>query len=61
MPKIDRTEYMGAEAKQGGGGGYTQMEPGVYELYIQAVRTEKSKYAWNIMRGKIVELYEQTK
>ncbi|MBQ4476428.1 MAG: hypothetical protein II935_09585, partial [Bacteroidales bacterium] len=29
--------------------------------FVQAVRTEKSKYAWNIMTGKIVELYEQTK
>ena len=29
--------------------------------FIQAVRTEKSKYAWNIMTGKILELYKQTK
>lgn len=28
--------------------------------FIQAVRTEKSKYAWNIMTGRIVELYGQT-
>ncbi|MBQ1654213.1 MAG: glycosyl transferase family 1, partial [Bacteroidales bacterium] len=29
--------------------------------FIQAVRTEKGKYAWSIMTGKIVELYELTK
>ncbi|MBO7570574.1 MAG: glycosyltransferase [Bacteroidales bacterium] len=29
--------------------------------FIQAVRTEKSKYAWNIMTGKILGLYKQTK
>lgn len=29
--------------------------------FIQAVRTEKSKYAWNIMTGKILELYKQMK
>lgn len=28
--------------------------------FVQAVRTEKSKYAWSIMTGKIVELYGQT-
>lgn len=28
--------------------------------FIQAVRTEKSKYAWNIMTGRILELYGQT-
>ena len=28
--------------------------------FIQAVRIEKSKYAWSIMTGKIVELYGQT-
>lgn len=28
--------------------------------FIQAVRTEKSKYAWSIMTGKIVDLYGQT-
>lgn len=45
MPKIDRNEYMNAEAKQGGGG-FAQMEPGVYELYIQAIRTE-----WDTKNG----------
>ena len=29
--------------------------------FIQAVRTEKSKYAWNIMTGRILELYKQMK
>lgn len=29
--------------------------------FTQVVRTEKSKYAWNIMTGKILELYKQTK
>ena len=29
--------------------------------FVQAVRTEKGKYAWSIMTGKIVELYELTK
>ena len=29
--------------------------------FIQAVHTEKSKYAWNIMTGKILELYKQMK
>lgn len=29
--------------------------------FTQAVRTEKSKYAWNIMTGKILELYKQMK
>ena len=46
MPKIDRNEYMSATAKQGGGGGFAQMEPGVYELYIQAIRTE-----WDTKNG----------
>lgn len=46
MPKIDRNEYMNAEAKIGGGGGFAQMEPGVYELYIQAIRTE-----WDTRNG----------
>lgn len=46
MPKIDRNEYMNTEAKTGGGGGFAQMEPGVYELCIQAVRTE-----WDTLNG----------
>ncbi|MBQ4475230.1 MAG: glycosyltransferase [Bacteroidales bacterium] len=29
--------------------------------FEQAVRTEKSKYAWNIMTGRILELYKQMK
>ncbi len=29
--------------------------------FVQTVRTEKGKYAWSIMTGKIVELYELTK
>ena len=29
--------------------------------FTQTVRTEKGKYAWSIMTGKIVELYELTK
>lgn len=46
MPKIDRAEYNQAEAKQGGGNSFAQMEPGVYELYIQAIRTE-----WDTKNG----------
>lgn len=46
MPKIDRNEYMSAESKVGGSGGFEQMEPGVYELYIQAIRTE-----WDTRNG----------
>ena len=45
MPKIDQAEYSKTEAKQGGGG-FAQMEPGVYELSIQAVRTE-----WDTKNG----------
>lgn len=46
MPKIDRNEYMSTEAKLGGGSSFEQMEPGVYELYIQAIRTE-----WDTRNG----------
>lgn len=46
MPKVNRADYNNAEAKQGGSGGFEQMEPGVYELYIQAVRTE-----WDTKNG----------
>lgn len=42
MPYIDMNEYNKAEAKQGGGG-IEQMEPGVYELMIQAVRLKWTK------------------
>lgn len=38
MPIIDQAEYNRTEAKQGSGG-FEQMEPGVFELYIQAIRT----------------------
>ena len=48
MPKIDRNEYASAEAKVGSGG-FAQMEPGVYELYIQAIRTE-----WDTKKGHTV-------
>lgn len=54
MPKIDRNEYASAEAKVGGGGGFEQMEPGVYELYIQAVRTE-----WDTKQGHTDGLNKQ--
>lgn len=54
MPKIDRNEYASAEAKVGGGGGFEQMEPGVYELYIQAVRTE-----WDTKQGHTDGLKKQ--
>lgn len=54
MPKIDRNEYASAEAKIGGGGGFEQMEPGVYELYIQAVRTE-----WDTKQGHTDGLKKQ--
>lgn len=53
MPKIDRNEYASAEAKVGGGG-FEQMEPGVYELYIQAVRTE-----WDTKQGHTDGLKKQ--
>jgi hypothetical protein len=46
MPQIDRNALANTEAKVGGGGGFEQMEPGVYELYIQAVRTE-----WDTQQG----------
>lgn len=54
MPKIDRNEYASAEAKIGGGGGFEQMEPGVYELYIQAIRTE-----WDTKNGHTDGLSKQ--
>lgn len=54
MPKIDRNEYASAEAKVGGGGGFEQMEPGVYELYIQAIRTE-----WDTKQGHTDGLKKQ--
>lgn len=46
MPKIDRNEYMSTDGRQAGGRGFAQMEPGVYELYIQAIRTE-----WDTKNG----------
>lgn len=45
MPIINRNEYESTEAKSGGGG-IEQMEPGVYELVITAVRTE-----WDTKNG----------
>ena len=54
MPKIDRNEYASADAKVGGGGGFEQMEPGVYELYIQAIRTE-----WDTKQGHTDGLKKQ--
>ena len=54
MPKIDRNEYASAEAKVGGGGGFEQMEPGIYELYIQAIRTE-----WDTKQGHTDGLKKQ--
>lgn len=39
MPRIDMQAYENAEEKTGGGG-IEQMEPGVYELVVRAVRTE---------------------
>lgn len=54
MPKIDRNEYASAEAKVGGGGGFEQMEPGVYELYIQDIRTE-----WDTKQGHTDGLKKQ--
>ena len=50
MPFIDKAEYGKAEAKQGGGG-FAQMEPGVYELYIQAIRTSWSKKDGSVTDG----------
>lgn len=49
MPKVNRPEFEKAEAKVGGGSGFAQMEPGVYELYIQAIRTE-----WDTKNGHTV-------
>lgn len=46
MGLLDMNAYNSAEAKQGGGSGFEQMEPGIYELYIQAVRTE-----WDTKQG----------
>lgn len=50
MPVIDRAEYEKAEIKQGGGG-FAQMEPGVYELYIQAIRTQWTKKDGTVTDG----------
>lgn len=50
MPYIDMTEYSKAEAKQGGGG-IEQMTPGVYELMIQAVRTQWTKKDGTVTDG----------
>lgn len=52
MPYIDQAEYNSIEAKQGGGGGFAQMEPGVYELYIQAIRTEWTKKDGTVTKGE---------
>jgi len=54
MPDINMNEYMSTEAKLGGGSGYKQMEPGVYELYIQAIRTE-----WDTKNGHTDGLAKQ--
>lgn len=54
MPRINRPEFEKAEAKVGGGGGFAQMEPGVYELYIQAIRTE-----WDTKNGHTRGLEKQ--
>lgn len=51
MPKINRAEYNSAESKQGGSSGFAQMEPGVYELYIQAVRTKWTKSDGSVTDG----------
>lgn len=45
MPRIDRGEYAQTEAKMGGAS-FDQMEPGLYELYIQAIRLE-----WDTKEG----------
>ena len=61
MPYINRAEYNSAEAKQGGGGGFAQMEPGVYELYIQAIRTEwdtKSGHTDGIAKQCVKVVYD---
>ena len=50
MPTIDRNEYNSAEAKQGGGN-FAQMEPGVYELRIQAIRTSWTKKDGSVTDG----------
>ena len=54
MPKIDRNAYASTEPKMGGGGGFEQMEPGVYELYIQAIRFE-----WDTKNGHTDGLSKQ--
>ena len=45
MPKIDRASYNSAEARTGSNS-IEQMEPGIYELEIQAIRTE-----WDTRNG----------
>ena len=50
MPYIDMNDYNNAEAKQGGGG-IEQMEPGVYKLVVQAVRTEWKKKDGTVTNG----------
>ena len=50
MPVINRAEYNHAEAKQGGSG-FAQMEPGVYELRIQAIRTRWTKKDGSVTDG----------
>lgn len=51
MPYIDMNAYNNAEAKQGGGAGIEQMKPGVYELMIQAVRTQWTKKDGSVTDG----------
>ena len=54
MPNINMADYNKAEAKVGSSGGIEQMEPGIYELCIQAVRLE-----WDTKNGHTDGLSKQ--
>jgi len=50
MPIIDRAKFAQAEAKVGGGS-IEQMEPGIYELRIQAIRLKWAKKDGTVTNG----------
>ena len=51
MPVINRAEYNNATAKVGSSGGIEQMEPGIYELSIQAIRLNWTKKDGTVTDG----------
>lgn len=73
MPKINRDEFMSTDAKVGGGGGFEQMLPGIYELKIAAIRTEWDtkqghtngmdkqcvKIVWDVASGDFADKYSE--